>query len=152
MIEHMESLTHGAVHDTSQLVLLSDLLSSVELKGGQFNLQSCVGFMSLLDVMISDGERLNMSSVVCAVLKSFNELLGGFGDLIRSSKAMQMAGGGAGVDLNREERLRRCNLCYDIIVRLKNKFDRIRQIHRTNYKLIDYLDRVVPLVDGVMLY
>ena len=73
-------------------------------------------------------------------------------DLIKSPKAMQMAGGGAGVDLNREERLRRCNLCYDIIVRLKNKFDRIRQIHRTNYKLIDYLDRVVPLVDGVMLY
>ena len=152
VIEHMESLTHGAVHDTSQLVLLSDLLLSVELKGGQFSLQSCVGFMALLDVMISDGERLKMPSVVCAVLKSLHELLGGFGDLIRSSKAMQMAGGGAGVDLNREERLRKCNLCYNIIVKLKGKLDRIRQIHRTNYKLIDYLDRVIPLMDAVISY
>ena len=151
VIEHMESLTQGAVHDPSQLVLLSDLLSSVELKGSNVTLQSCLGFMSILDIMSSNSERLKMSVVVCAVLKSFSDLLGGFGELIRSSKAMQMMGGG-GVDLNREERLRKCNLCYNIIVKLKGKFDRIRQVHRIDYNLLDMLDRLVPLVDIVVSY
>ena len=149
VLEHLESLSQGAVHDPSQLVLVADLFSFIELKGSNFTLQSCLRFMTLLDAMISTNERLNMGVVVCAVLKGYLELCGGFGEIIRSSNAMQMAGGG-GVDLNREERLRKCHACHTLLHKLNIKFGRMRSIHRTDYKLLDFLDRLVPLVERIL--
>jgi katanin p80 WD40 repeat-containing subunit B1 len=149
VIEYIETISKGTVHDPSQLILLADLFLSVELKGSNFTLDFCVGFMVVLESMISINERLSVNVVVSAALKGFTELCDGFGELIRSSRAMKMSGGG-GVDLSREERLRKCNVCHAVVDRLKGKLDRIRQIHRTDTKLLRIIDRLTPLIELIV--
>lgn len=150
VIEYMGTVVQSAVHDPSQLVLLADVFSSVELKGANFTLQSCVGFMAILDSMLSSSDGLRVSAVVCAALKGFTELCVGFGELIRSSRAMQLAGGG-GVDLSREERLRKCHACHGVVFKMLDRFDRIRQMHRTDYKLMDIVDTLSPLLENILI-
>lgn len=150
VIEYMGTVVQSAVHDPSQLVLLADVFSSIELKGTNFTLQSCVGFMSILDSMLSSSDGLRVSAVVCAALKGFTELCQGFGELIRSSRAMQLAGGG-GVDLSREERLRKCHACHGVVFKMLDRFDRIRQMHRTDYKMMDIVDTLSPLLENILI-
>lgn len=151
VIEYMDTLIHGAVQDPSQLVLLADMFSSVELKGNNFTLQACVGFMMILDSMISTNDGMRVGAVVCAVLKGFTELCVGFGELIRSARSMQLSGG-SGVDISREERLRRCHTCHGIIFKIKERFERIKQLHRTDYRLLDIMDNLTPVVDNILIF
>ena len=151
IIENMDTLMYGAVHDSSQLVLLANVFSSIELKGANFTLQSCVGFMKILDAMLSTSDGLKINAVVCAALKGFTELCVGFGDVIRSAGAAQLSGGG-GVDLAKEERLKRCHACHGLVYKMKERLDRIKQAHRTDYDLMDAIDNLTPLVDKMLLF
>jgi WD40 repeat protein len=149
VVEYMDSLVHGAVHDPSQLVLLADMFASVELKGNNFTLQICVGFMSILDAMVSTAGGLRVSAVVCAALKGFTELCVGFGDLIKSARSIQLGGA---VDLTKEERLRKCHACHGVVFKMKERFEKIKQLHRADYRLMDIMDNLTPLVENILIF
>lgn len=149
VVEYMDTLVHGAAHDPSQLVLLADMFSSVELKGINFTLQICVGFMSIIDAMMSTCDGLRISGVVCAALKGFTELCVGFGDLIKSARSIQLGGA---VDLTKEERLRKCHACHGVVFKMKERFERIKQLHRADYRLMDIMDNLTPLVENILIF
>ena len=151
VIENMDTLMYGAVHDPSQLVLLANVFSSIELKGANFTLQSCVGFMRILDAMLSTSDGLKINAVVCAALKAFTELCVGFGDVIRSAGAAHLSSGG-GVDLAKEERLKRCHACHGLVYKMKERLDRIKQVHRADYNLLEALDNLTPMLDRMLLF
>ena len=151
VIENMDTLMYGAVHDPSQLVLLANVFSSIELKGANFTLQSCVGFMKILDAMLSTSDGLKINAVVYAALKAFTELCVGFGDVIRSAGAAQLSSGG-GVDLAKEERLKRCHACHGLVYKMKERLDRIKQVHRADYNLLEALDNLTPMLDRMLLF
>jgi WD40 repeat protein len=149
VVEYMDTLVHGAVHDPSQLVLLADMFTAVELKGNNFTLQICVGFMSILDAMVSTSDGLRVSAIVCAALKGFTELCVGFGELIKSARSIQLGGA---VDLTKEERLRKCHACHGVVYKMKERFEKIKQLHRADYRLMDIMDNLTPLVENILIF
>ena len=61
VIDYIQTLSHGAAHDSTQLILLADFFSTIELRGGvnilSLTLDACVGFMVALDTILIANER-----------------------------------------------------------------------------------------------
>jgi hypothetical protein len=163
VIDYVQTLSRGAAHDSAHLILLADFFSSVQLRsaGPALTLDACVGFMTCLDAIVTANERgtTGLASagttnspvsghVVAAVVKTFTDLCEGFGELIRSTRALSVGG----VDLSREERLRKCNACHAVLERLKGRLDGLRQQaqRRGDARLLDGIDRLWPLVEAVV--
>lgn len=164
VIDYVQTLSRGAAHDSAHLTPLADFFSSVQLRsaGPGLTLDACVGFMTALDAIVTANERgtaglvssANTANcpgsayIVGAVVKSFTELCEGFGELIRSTRAVSVGG----VDFSREERLRKCNACHAVLERLKGRLDGLRQQaqRRRDVGLLEGIDRLRPLVEAVV--
>ena len=78
MIDYIQTLSHGAAHDSTQLILLADFFSTIELRGGvnilSLTLDACVGFMVALDTILIANER--STSGRCHFSRLITPLLG----------------------------------------------------------------------------
>jgi hypothetical protein len=157
-------------------MLLADFFKAVQLRGNGVNLDFCMGILPVLEDMMSPTTTTTSSTpsvvmggffspvaasnnrtsggpseyVVESVLKSLIALCEGFGELIYSTRALGSNHGG--VDLSREDRLKKCNACYTVLERLKLKIRPLRLQYRrsTNLVLLELLDKIEPLLDNVV--
>ena len=173
VIDFVQTVSRGAAHDSTQLILLADFFSSVELRGAgaAFTLDACVGFMVALDGIVTANERgasglMTASAgasaagahVLNACCKAFAELCEGFGELIRATRALSVGHRGSlspvrpAIDLSREERVRKCNACHAVLERLKGRLDGMRQHaqRRGDLRLIQRIDHLKTHVDVVV--
>merc|ERR1711871_1290851 len=103
--------------DESGLVVLADFLQAIELKGNGLNLDACVSLLPIFESIISKCMRIE--HVIKAAVNSTTMLLEAFGDLIVQTRAINVMG----VDLSREERLKKCNRCWDSLCGIRKKLD-----------------------------
>ena len=173
-IDLLCSIHESSRHDPLQLCLLADFLAAVELRGNGLSLDSAVRLLPLLDAMLSavddtgkagggggggggggSGVGMGMGSggehVAFASLRGLVSLCEAFGDLIRSTRAHygQPGAAASGVDLSREERLGKCNLCRAILLRIRQQSGGLRNAYRKSRKVCEMLDRFERLVVDV---
>jgi hypothetical protein len=148
ILDHMSVLQEGAALDSSQLLVLSDFLSAVDLKDVGLTLHACLQYLRLLDTMIAgfDSSGWKSSAIVSSVLKTLITLLEGFGNLIKQTRSVISIGG---VDLSAEERLQKCNACYQILYRIRGRMDQLRHQHRKDSAILTMISTLQPLLDHV---
>jgi len=112
-----ESLEDGG--NENDLVALSDFLSAADLKCGGLNLDACTKLLPLFESMLN--ECMHLPHVVLAAVSSTAMLCSAFGDLIRQTRAAVVVG----VDLSREERLRKCNSCHASLFRIRKRLEAV---------------------------
>ena len=105
------------------LVVLADFLSAVELKGNGLNLDACVQLLPMFESMIN--ECMHLENVMKAAITSTSMLCEAFGDLITQTRAVNIMG----VDLSREERLKKCNRCYESLYRIRKRLEVVKRRH-----------------------
>ena len=149
-IDHLCTLHEGVIQsqDAQGLVLLADFFNAVELRGNGLCLDSCVRILPLLDGLISSNEGWASAHVVHSVLRSVISLCQAFGELIRDTRASMVAGA-SGVDLSREERLGKCNLCHSILYRLWGRLDAMRNQHRRYGPVIELIEHFHAIMQEV---
>ena len=137
-IDHLTIHSDSLTHNPHNLILLADFFEAVDLKNNGLTLDYCDKLLSILDEMINNSESYNSSHVIFAVFKSITSLSESFGELIRQTRSVIIAGG---VDLSREARLIKCNSCYSIFIKFKNRLESVKHQFRKNSKIIDILDK-----------
>lgn len=100
--------------------------------------------LPILDEMISAPEGWGSEHVTISVFKSLSSLAESFGDLIRQTRSILSAGG---VDLSREARLIKCNLCYGVFVKVKNRADQVRHQFRKNARVMEVVESFQKQMD-----
>ena len=65
-----------------------------------------------------------------AAIDSTSMLCEAFGDLITQTRAVRIIG----VDLSREERLKKCNRCYESLYRIRKRLDAVKRRHEKRAK------------------
>ena len=172
-IDSLCNIHESSRHDPLQLCLLADFLNAVELRGNGLCLDSAVRLLPLLDGMLREASDLTAQGgvvggggaglaaavgtggagsehVVHASLRGLVSLCDAFGDLIKSTRSHYGAAGGAGgVDLTREERLGKCNLCHAILLRIRQQCGGLRSTYRKSRKICDSLERFERLVSDL---
>lgn len=136
VISHLREIQESVCNDPLQLVVLSDFLSAVKFKGPSISLDCCVRVFPVLEGMISHRDGWTSSHVTITVMDTFVTLCEMFGDLIRQSRAASFISVG-GVDISREERLKKCSICFDILVGVKNRLEMIKNHHKKNQAVTD---------------
>lgn len=140
LVAQLATMFEGARHDRVQMLALGDFFNAADLKSLTLTLDVCVALLPILEGMASDSGEL----VVAAAFKGIAALLGAFADLIRQTRATISVGG---VDLSREERLRKCTICHDILVRIKSSLPVLRNKFRHNRELVGAMDAVKQMVN-----
>ena len=122
------------VHESQQpIMIIADFLTCVDgfkpllnnPVGGGLTLDVCVTMLPILDNMLNDA---SLEHVIRASVRATTVLCESFGDMISSVRNnISIVSGGAGVDLSREERTHKCNLCY---VELKKVYNRVKSLLR----------------------
>jgi hypothetical protein len=143
VIEHLGVIIESASLDKTQLFLLADFLNSIEIKQADINLDGCARMLELLDTMTNGLDGAGSARVVSGVLKSMISLLDAFAELIRSTRAAISIG----VDLSKEERIKKCNICYQVVHRMKMRMDQLRHQHRKDKKIQALIVKATPLID-----
>ena len=109
------------------MVVIADFLSAVELKGNGLNLDSCAQLLPILEVMLDCG--IAVEHIVITALNSTIMLCEAFGELIRQTRATA-TNGSVGVDISREERQRKCHMCYVSLDKIRSRLERVRQTYK----------------------
>lgn len=146
VIDHLSTMHEGSRSDAAQLVVLGDFLSAVEFKGMALTLDSCMRLLALLERVFAGAEGWSLESVVVAVLKTLKSLLDAFGELIRQTRSIMIVG----VDLSREERLRKCNACHTSLLRLRDQIDQLKHYHRKSVRVIEKVMGLQPLLERAL--
>jgi hypothetical protein len=116
-----ESLENGG--NENDLVALSDFLSAADLKTDGLNLDACTKLLPLFESMLN--ECMHLPHVIKATVDSTAMLCNAFGDLIRQTRAAVVVG----VDLSREERLRKCNSCHASLFRIRKRLEAVMRAY-----------------------
>ncbi len=162
VIDHLTTFAEGSKHDRQQLIVLSDFFNAVTWKGSFMTLDICTQLMSILERMMSglnlstsepsDSSSspssssapavnvINVEYITSAVLKSMCVLCDGYGDLIKTnSKGAGLVA--AGVDLSREERMRKCQSCYESMKLIAGRLGSVRRAVVVGPELAALADR-----------
>jgi hypothetical protein len=135
VIEHLQGL-----NDAMQLNLLADFFNAVELRGsGLMSLDGCFKMLPILQSMLAPcgQQQQGQATVIFAVYKSLSSLLEAFGELIRNTRSVIVAGG---VDLSREARLNKCNACHTIFAQARTRLETLRHQFRQQPGVYELLD------------
>jgi hypothetical protein len=143
IVDHLHTILSTCSSD-SQVIVVADFFSSVDLKSPLISLDVCGQLLPLLEAMLDTGN----SSLISATLRAVQSLCESFGDLIRQTRAVVVPGG---VDLSREERLQKCNVSFVTFARIKSKLDGVRYQHRKNLAMRDTVDKVQNLLVDTMM-
>lgn len=163
VIDYLCNIHESSRHDPLQLCLLADFLLAVELRGNGLCLDSCVRLLPLLDGMLRGlgeggmdgsgglGSIGSGEHVVNATYRSLINLLEAFAELIRTTRQHSGYSGlpGAPVDLSREERLGKCNLCHSILMRIRGHSAVLRNNFSKSRRILDAVDRYDSLMHGM---
>lgn len=141
VLDHLQTLSEAMVLDNPQNVgIIVDFLVGVDLKGNFLSLDACVQLLPIIDTVVSYSTSRAQTTdiVVFASYKALVDLAQGFGELIRSTRSMMVAGG---VDLTREERLNKCNTCYQVFNKAKQRLEIVRHQNRNHGRVLAVLDQ-----------
>jgi hypothetical protein len=147
VIDYLCTIEESAKHDSLQLVVLADFLTRIELRGNGLCLDSCVRLIPLLDAILATSEQSRAlhgsgtlkpasSHITEAALKALMSLVKAFGELIALNRSDSGGSsnrntnnsnhnnnhfGSPGVDLNHEERVKKCDVCYTHLQRVRRR-------------------------------
>eukprot|EP01039_Chlorochromonas_danica_P002300 gene2300-2519_t len=137
-VDHLQGLADAMkLNNPQQVVLLGDFFSAVELKTGLISLDACVKILPILNDMLSNSTSWHNANVIFGAYKSLTSLLECFGELIRNTRSVIVAGG---VDLTREARLNKCNACHAIFVQARSRLETLKHQFRQDSNLSDVLE------------
>lgn len=137
-IEQLSILSEAMPHNPANLSTLADFFDSVELRGNGLSLDACVLLLPVLDNMIAMSESWNSEHVICCTFKSLVSLAAAFGELIRNTRATIRVAGG--VDLNREARLNKCNVCHEVFSRVHSRVEFFKRKFKASRNIVEVLD------------
>ena len=164
VVDYLCNIHETTRHDPLQLCLLADFFCAVHLRGNGLCLDSCVRLLPLLDSMLGQSRGLDAAGsgsgpgggvhVCVAALRALVALCEAFGELIKSTRASAAGPSSAysPVDLSREERLGKCNLCHSILLRARGQLAGLRERHARHAKsrrVGESADRLEELVSAL---
>lgn len=135
--QQLRGVLEASRHDPGQLLVAADFFAGADLGGAALTLDLCVALLPLLECMSGDP----LEYVVSAALKAMARLLEAFSDLVHRTRAAICVGG---IDLNRDERLGKCNVCHAAFLRLKAAQTQLRSRFRHARQLCALLDALKP--------
>jgi hypothetical protein len=142
VVNHLLSLQVMGQQDPRQLISAADFFNAVELRGHGMNLAACAQILPILESMLDGGlECLALASL--GTMVTLGEV---FGDLIRQTRSVMVAGG---VDLSREDRLQKCNACHVVLVRVRSRLDMLRQKNRKSRRFVEVVERAQNMLDDI---
>ena len=106
------------------------------------NLASCVKILPILEGMLDGG----LECLALASLRTAVTLAEVFGDLIRQTRSIMVAGG---VDLSREDRLQKCNACHSVFCRIRSRIDSLRQKHKKSRRFLEAIEKAQNMLDDI---
>jgi hypothetical protein len=124
----LESSTDGEIG--SQFAILADFLKAIDLKAFIITLETAA---NLLPILLSMLEQSSEPHILITALAATLSLVESFGDLIRQTRSMLVAGG---VDMAREQRLTRCNACFDKLSRIYDTLQMFPQTYPDQSELV----------------
>jgi hypothetical protein len=138
-IKHLKII--GELKNSYDIFILTDFFSALSFEHQKLNLDSCVTILPIIENMLNTASSHKTSSdyIVIVVYKALIELASVFGELIRSTRSIISIGGISGVDISREERLRKCNVCYDTFKRAKQRVEVYSHQFKQNTEIKDLL-------------
>jgi hypothetical protein len=143
----LKDIGDNAVLDPHQLVIIGDLLGSIDLKVVGLTLDQAITFLNLCDQIIMTDIGSKSEPVLAASVKTLAAVISAFKDLIKSTRSVLSIGA---VDISREERLRKCNACYDCVKKMKHRWAYLLQTHRKSAALTDSLRSAEQLMDALL--
>lgn len=147
VLEHLEVLGDAMVLDNPQNAsIIVDFLMGVDFQGNFLSLDACVKLLPIVDSVVTyTTSRVQPTDVIVfACYKTLVALAQGFGELIRNTRSAMVAGG---VDLSREERLNKCNLCYQVFNKAKQRLDIVRHQYRQHSRVVTVLSEYQRLAN-----
>eukprot|EP01033_Poteriospumella_lacustris_P002276 gene2276-1660_t len=126
--------------------IIVDFLMGVDFQGNFLSLDACVKLLPIVDSVVTyTTARVQPTDVIVfACYKTLVALAQGFGELIRNTRSAMVAGG---VDLSREERLNKCNLCYQVFNKAKQRLDIVRHQYRQYSRVVTVLSEYQRLAN-----
>ena len=145
IIEHLKTILLTSQHDPYGCVVLADFFSSVDLKASQIiSLEVCGKLLPLLDEMLGMGsvaEEVAMAGLVAVI-----SLAESYGPLITDTRGVV----GRHVDISREERIEKCNVCHRTFSVILDKCDKLKQKHRSNALFRSVIDKAQSLLLNIV--
>lgn len=137
-IQHLQDIADGMKYNNPQnIFVLADFFMAVELRtSGAMSLDGCVKILPVLQDMLNNSNS-HAQNVIHAAYKSLSSLLEAFGELIRNTRSVIVAGG---VDLSREARLNKCNACHNVFQQARARLDTLKHQFRQHLGLYEVLD------------
>jgi hypothetical protein len=148
-LDHLSLLSEAMkLNNLQNIFVLTDFFLAMNFQNQNLNLDSCVKILPLLEDMLamtsnsslSPSAGNNTEMVIFAAYKSLVSLATAFGELIRSTRSM-ISIGAAGVDLSREARLTKCNVCYEIFSRARARMEMVKYQYRQSAEIQEVLDQ-----------
>lgn len=136
-LDHLRTLCDSMHYNPQNLVVLADFIDAIDFRGNGLSLDSCLKMLQILDEMMGMSEAWTSMHVIDVAYRSFTTLAEAFGELIRQTRSIIVAGG---VDLSRESRLDKCNACNEIFLKAKSRVDELKHRFRKSPKIIDVLE------------
>mmetsp|Transcript_1796 Transcript_1796/g.3391 ORF Transcript_1796/g.3391 Transcript_1796/m.3391 type:complete len:521 (+) Transcript_1796:1017-2579(+) len=145
IIEHLKTILLTSQHDPHGCVVLADFFSSVDLKASHIvTLEVCGKLLPLLDDMLSMGsvaEEVSLAGLVAVVA-----LAEAYGPLITDTRGVV----GRHVDISREERMERCNVCHRTFSVILDRCDGLKQRHRNNSLFKGVIEKAQSLLLSIV--
>lgn len=140
LLQSMKSSQQG-----QNLFILSDFFAAMNLQHQHLTLDACVKILPILDdMLLACNQNKSSEQVVFAAYKSLVSLALAFGELIRSTRS-SISIGQKGVDLSREARLEKCNICYDVFQKARQRIELMKYQYRNNQEMNEILDQYMKL-------
>jgi katanin p80 WD40 repeat-containing subunit B1 len=145
LVSHLLNMQLVAQQDPKLFFAAGDFFSSIELRGHGMSLDICTKILPILEGMVNT----SLEHLVLSSLKAVGTICEVFGELIRQTRSVLVAGG---VDISREDRLRKCNLCHVVLARIKARADGLKMAYKKsrNAKAFDAVDKAVTILDNVV--
>jgi hypothetical protein len=164
VIDHLTILSDAMnMSNPQNIMILTDFFQGIELKGYGFNLDMCCKLLPVLDELLAQANNKALTGllttiapsssssssstsnemIVLACYRMFIDLTNAFGELIRSTRAVHSIG----VDISREARLNKCNACYDVFYRAKQRVETLRHQFKQNKVIIELLETYLKLAN-----
>lgn len=133
----------------SLLLVFSDFMNSIDFHSPIITLSTCPIFLSLFHKYLQDLCRSSsppLPPVMISILQSTQSLYQIFRQIIHETRIIGSVSHG-NIDMAREERLEKCNLCHRLFVQIRDATDSLREKYRKNRDIIDQFQRGLSDLD-----
>jgi hypothetical protein len=142
----------------SLLLVFSDFMNSIDFHSPLITLTTCPLFLSLFQKYLSELCRCPssissssssapvLSSLMISILQATQALYQIFRQIIHETRVIGSVSHG-NIDMAREERLEKCNVCYRHFVQIRDSTELLREKYRKHRDLIDQFQRGLSDLD-----